>query len=335
MTRQPEDSPEREDGSASGDFRAQVHARRADFERQFEGAKEATRAQFEATKAQFDHAQERIQQRTGRNLLLAIAIGLVLGLALLFSLIVVKEAFMVLAVLVVGFTAYELAMALRKAGYDVPRVVSVVAAVAVVPAAYYWGAGGQLLFTLGGIVVVAGWRAVEQAVPVRPAGRRGFVPDVLAGAFIQAYVTFLATFAVTLTAEDGGQWWTLAFVILVVVSDTGAYVSGLLFGKHPMAPVISPKKTWEGFAGSVVVCLLAGVLLAIFMLGQSWWFGLGFGAAMCLAGTLGDLGESLIKRDLGIKDMSSWLPGHGGFLDRLDSILPAAAIAYAAYVIVT
>jgi phosphatidate cytidylyltransferase len=100
-----------------------------------------------------------------------------------------------------------------------------------------------------------------------------------------------------------------------------------------MAPTISPKKTWEGLAGAAAACLVAGVLLAVFMLGAPWWFGLVFGAVMLVTATFGDLAESLIKRDLGIKDMSSWLPGHGGFLDRLDSILPSAAAAYALYLI--
>ncbi|MET0974892.1 MAG: phosphatidate cytidylyltransferase, partial [Leifsonia sp.] len=120
---------------------------------------------------------------------------------------------------------------------------------------------------------------------------------------------------------------------LVIAVDTGAYASGLLFGKHPMAPRISPKKTWEGFAGAVVASLIGGVLLATLMLGMPWWFGLVFGISILLSATIGDLSESLLKRDLGIKDMSSWLPGHGGFLDRLDSILPSAVIAYALFLI--
>jgi phosphatidate cytidylyltransferase len=100
-----------------------------------------------------------------------------------------------------------------------------------------------------------------------------------------------------------------------------------------MAPLISPKKTWEGFAGSVVAALVAGVLASIFMLQQPWWVGLILGGTMVITATGGDLAESLIKRDLGIKDISTWLPGHGGFLDRLDSILPSAAAAYALYLI--
>ena len=308
------------DWTSRDEFRAQVHARKADLERQ-----------FEASKAQFDHAQEKIKARTGRNLILAIIIGLAFGGALLLSLLVIKELFMLFAVLIAAFASYELTQALRKGGFHVPRIPTVVVAVAAVPIAYYGGAGGQLLAVIAGILIVSLWRVIEQVVPDLRRPAASLARDLGAGAFVQGYVTFLATFAVVLTAAEGGQWWTLAFIVAAVAADTGAYAFGLMFGKHPMAPVISPKKTWEGFAGGAAASLVAGVLLSTLMLGNTWWFGLIFGAAIFLSATLGDLVESLIKRDIGIKDMSSWLPGHGGFLDRLDSILPSAAVAYVAF----
>ena len=308
------------DRSSRDEFLAQVHARKADLERQ-----------FEASKAQFDQAQETIKARTGRNLILAILIGLAFGGVLLLSLLVIKELFMLFVIVLAGFASYELTQALRKGDFFVPSIPTVAVAVLAVPIAYYGGAGGQLLAVLGGILVVSAWRLVEQAVPARRRSGPSLVRDLAAGAFVQAYVTLLATFAVVLTAAEGGQWWTLAFIIIAVAADVGAYGFGLAFGKHPMAPVISPKKTWEGFAGGAAASIVAGVLLSILMLGNTWWFGLIFGAAIFLTATLGDLAESLIKRDLGIKDMSSWLPGHGGFLDRLDSILPSAAVAFAAF----
>jgi phosphatidate cytidylyltransferase len=308
------------DRTSRDEFRAQVHARKADLERQ-----------FEASKAQFDQAQEKIKARTGRNLILAIVIGLAFGGALLLSLLVIKELFMLFAVLIAAFASYELTQALRKGGFHVPRIPTVVVAVAAVPIAYYGGAGGQFLAVIAGILIVSLWRVIEQAVPDLRRPAASLARDLGAGAFVQGYVTFLATFAVVLTAAEGGQWWTLAFIVAAVAADTGAYAFGLMFGKHPMAPVISPKKTWEGFAGGAAASLVAGVLLSTLMLGNTWWFGLIFGAAIFLSATLGDLVESLIKRDIGIKDMSSWLPGHGGFLDRLDSILPSAAVAYVAF----
>lgn len=308
------------DRTSRDEFRAQVHARKADLERQ-----------FEASKAQFDQAQEKIKARTGRNLILAIIIGLAFGGALLLSLLVIKELFMLFAVVIAAFASYELAQALRKGDFHVPRIPTVAVAVAAVPIAYYGGAGGQLLAVLAGILIVSVWRLIEQAVPSHRRSGSLLLRDLTAGAFVQGYVTFLATFAVVLTAAEGGQWWTLAFIVTAVAADTGAYAFGLMFGKHPMAPVISPKKTWEGFAGGAAASLVAGVLLSTLMLGNTWWFGLIFGAAIFLSASLGDLVESLIKRDIGIKDMSSWLPGHGGFLDRLDSILPSAAVAFVAF----
>jgi len=159
--------------------------------------------------------------------------------------------------------------------------------------------------------------------------------DLMSGILVLGYVTFLGTFTVLMTAQPHGEWWTLGFLIVVVSTDTGAYASGLLFGKHKMAPTISPGKTWEGFAGSAVLATAAGVLVAIFMLQEPWWVGVILGVTMVLTATGGDLSESLIKRDLGVKDISTWLPGHGGLLDRLDSTLLSAAAAYALFLIFT
>jgi phosphatidate cytidylyltransferase len=278
---------------------------------------------------------EKINARTGRPLLRAIGVGLLLGGSLLVSLLIVKELYMVFAGALVAFVVYELATALRSAGRDVPRIPTVIAAVAVVPATFYWLDEGHWWVTLGGIAVIALWRLIELALPSRRASAKDVLLDLGAGAFIMIYVAFMAGFTVLLTAQDGGQWWTLAFLIVVVSVDTGAYASGLAFGKHLMAPTISPKKTWEGFAGSVAAALIAGILLAIFMLQQPWWVGVILALAMVLTATSGDLAESLVKRDLGIKDISSFLPGHGGFLDRLDSALLSGAVAYALFLIFT
>lgn len=308
-------------------------SKRTEFEAFAQATADEFKAQFEATRAQLDATNERIAARTGRNLIAAIVIGLALGLAMLFSLIVVKELFMLFAGALIAFTAFELASALRFAGHNVPRIPTVIAALATVPAAFYWGAEGKWVITLVGVVLVALWRVIELARPSHRVSAKTLLTDVAAGTFVHLYVPFLASFAVLLTAQPGGEWWTLAFLVTIISIDTGAYASGLSFGKHKMAPRISPKKTWEGFAGSVVVALVAGVLLALFMIGQPWWVGVIFGLTMVFTGTLGDLTESLIKRDLGIKDISTWLPGHGGFLDRLDSVLPSAAAAYILFII--
>lgn len=319
----PAGSARRAKARSREEFRAQVQATRADFERQ-----------VQARKAQLDATNERIAARTGRNLILAIVIGLVVGALVLVSLIFVKELFLVFGMAMAGFASFELAQAFRGAGRRVPRIPTVLAAVAIVPVTFFLHAGGQLVALSGGILLVVVWRLVEEAIAAaRRHGGRALGRDLLWSVFLQLYVSLLASFVILLLAEPQGEWWVLAFLILVVSVDTGAYVSGLSWGKHPMAPTISPKKTWEGFAGAAAAAVIAGVLLSLFMLGEPWWFGVVFGIVLLLTATAGDLAESLIKRDLGIKDMSSWLPGHGGFLDRLDSILPSAAATYVLFLI--
>src|SRR5690554_125794 len=308
-------------------------SKRAEFEEFAHATAEEIKAQFEATRAQIDATNEKIEARTGRNLIAAIVIGLALGVAMLFSLIVIKELFMLFAGALIAFTSFELPSALRFAGHNVPRIPVVIAALGTVPAAFYWGVDGLWLSSLAGVAFVALWRLVEQLRPSHRAAGKTLMADVAAGTFVHVYVAFLAGFAVLLTAQEGGEWWTLAFLLTIISIDTGAYASGMLLGKHKMAPRISPKKTWEGFAGSVVVAVIAGVLLALFMIDQPWWVGVIFGVTMVATGTLGDLTESLIKRDLGVKDISTWLPGHGGFLDRLDSILPSAAGAFVLFIL--
>jgi phosphatidate cytidylyltransferase len=325
--------PHRPEGQRSRAIRRRWFLRRADIEARANATRAEIRAQVKATRAQIDEANIKIQAKTGRNLPLAILIGLALGGSMLVSLLVVKSLFMIVAAVLVGFTAYELASALRYAGRDVPRWASVIAALATIPAAFYLGDQGKWLITLGGILFVALWRVADLARPSHRAGPRAVWADIAAATFVQVYVPFLASFAVLLAAKPSGEWWTMAFLIVVVAVDTGAYATGMSFGKHKMAPRISPKKTWEGFAGSAAAGLIAGSLLSVFMLRQPLWFGLVFGATMVFTATVGDLMESLIKRDLGIKDISTWLPGHGGFLDRMDSILPSALAAYILFLI--
>lgn len=315
------------------DLEARADATREEIRAQVTATRAELRAQMIATRAQIDHANEKIEARTGRNLPLAILIGLALGLAMLFSLIVVKELFMIVAAFLIGFTVFELASALRSSGRRVPRWPTVIAALATVPAAFYLGDSGKWLVSLAGIAFVVLWRVAELAHPSHRGAARDVLRDLAAGTFIQVYVPFLASFAVLLASKPGGEWWTLAFLILVISVDTGAYATGLTLGRHPMAPRISPKKTWEGFGGSVAAAFVAGILVSLFMIHEPWWFGFVFGGVIVATATIGDLTESLIKRDLGIKDISTWLPGHGGFLDRMDSIVLSSAAAYVLFLL--
>lgn len=309
--------------------------------------KPPSRADFDAAvhdiEDQVRAANEKINARTGRPLFIAIAVGVGLGAALLLSLLIVKELFMLFAGALLVISVFELATALRAAGRKVPRIPVVISALLVIPASFYaidaasglTREAGHLIATVVGVILIGLWRLAEQLWPSKRAPIGAILRDIGAGTFTVLYVAFLGSFFVLLVAHDGGQWWTLAALICVVSVDTGAYASGLTFGKHPMAPSISPKKTWEGFIGSALAATLAGVLLATLMLGQPWWVGVILGLTLVVTSTVGDLTESLIKRDLGTKDMSSWLPGHGGLLDRLDSALPSGAAAYALFIIFT
>jgi phosphatidate cytidylyltransferase len=153
----------------------------------------------------------------------------------------------------------------------------------------------------------------------------GFVRDTTAGVFTAVYVPFLAGFVVLLLKPDDGPLRVLTFILVTIASDIGGYFVGVLAGKHPMAPVISPKKSWEGFAGSAVFCVAAGWASVVYLLDGDWWVGVLLGLVAVVMATLGDLSESVIKRDLGIKDMSAIIPGHGGLMDRLDSLLATVA----------
>ena len=301
-----------------------------EFRSPFQAARDEIERHLEATRAQFDARQEKIRERTGRNLLGAILIGLFGGGLLIVSLFVLKELFVILAIVLLSFASFELATAFRAGAYRVPRWTAAITSALVAPITWEFGVAGLFWGTLGAIVVTSLVRLMLQM----RSNRSNLVDlwrDLGAVIVLHGYVTALGACVVLLTAQPEGEWWTLGFIILVALSDTGAYAAGLLWGRHQMAPVISPKKTWEGFAGGAVAASLGGVIMGWLLPGMSLFTGAVLGVLIFLSATLGDLAESLIKRDLGIKDMSSWIPGHGGFLDRLDSILPSAAVAYACY----
>ncbi|MFF7683335.1 phosphatidate cytidylyltransferase [Microbacterium sp. NPDC007973] len=281
-------------------------------------------------RAEFDQANERLKQRTGRDLIVATLIGVGIGAIVIASLIFVKWAFVLFAAAAMVLGVVEFSRALQVAGRRVDVVPQLVMGFVLLLSGFFLGAWVHWIATLVAVVVVVVWRLVAQLFAADGRLRIDVIGDVLVAGFVQLYVPFLTSVAMILLAQPRGEWWVLAFLILAVAADTGAYISGLTFGRggrHPMAPRISPKKTWEGFAGACVAALVAGALLAVFMLQVPWWAGLIFGATVLATATVGDLGESMVKRDLGIKDMSSWLPGHGGVLDRLDSILPSATAA--------
>ncbi|WP_442291625.1 phosphatidate cytidylyltransferase [Terrabacter sp. 2RAF25] len=264
---------------------------------------------------------EKKQSRAGRNLPAAIGVGLGLGVLIVSTLLIRKESFVVLVALAVAVGIWELRAALRHAAVQAPLVPPVLGMAAMLWAAYEHGPGGLVVAWALTCLAVVLWRGTGN---LDGAGR-----DVMGGIFVATYPTFLVGFAVLLLAPEDGVGRVFVFLITTVCSDVGGYASGVLFGKHPMAPSISPKKSWEGFAGSVLLCIVGGSLTVHFFLGHAWWIGIALGIGVAVAATVGDLMESLIKRDLGIKDMSNILPGHGGVMDRLDSLVVVAPIVWA------
>lgn len=259
--------------------------------------------------------------RAGRNLPAAIAVGVALGAAILVSLFTVRFLFIGIVAAAIALGTIELARALRKAAdIRLALVPVLVGGQATIWLAWPFGREGALTAFVLTVFACLFWRL--------PRGADGYLRDVAASIFATAYLPLFAAFAAMLVPPEDGVGRVLAFMIGVVASDTGGYIAGVLRGKHPMAPSISPKKTWEGFAGSMIAGIGAGVLtLSVILDGQAWQ-GVIFGAAIVLTATLGDLVESLIKRDLGIKDMGDLLPGHGGIMDRLDSLLPSAVVSW-------
>ncbi|HEX6347173.1 phosphatidate cytidylyltransferase [Umezawaea sp.] len=264
---------------------------------------------------------ERKPSRAGRDLRSAILVGVGLGALVLVSLFTMRQVFIAIVAAAVAVSIFELARALKaSAGIQVALVPVLVGGQAIVWLAWPYERGGVLSAFVVTMLVCLVWRLKD--------GADGYLRDVTASIFTLAYVAVFAAFAVMLVVPDDGAFRVIAFILGVVLSDTGGYIAGVLFGKHPMAPTISPKKSWEGFAGSIVAGMVGGALTVSLLLDGQWWQGVLFGAALVVSSTTGDLIESLIKRDLGIKDMGTLLPGHGGLMDRMDSLLPSAVVSW-------
>ena len=263
---------------------------------------------------------QRRRRGAGRNLPAAIAVGLVLALLVIGTLFTYRFGFVVLLVVVISGAVWELVRAVGKAGAHPPLIPLLAGVLAMDLLAWFRGSAALtvafLLTALGCLV----WRLAE--------GPAGYLRDVSTAVFVAMYVPFLAGFAVLMTVPDDGARRVVTFIATVACSDIGGYAAGVVLGRHPMAPTVSPAKSWEGFAGSTIACVAGGIVFLTVFFDAAWWQGALFGLAIVATATLGDLGESMIKRDLGIKDMGTILPGHGGIMDRLDSLLPAAAVAW-------
>jgi phosphatidate cytidylyltransferase len=268
-----------------------------------------------------DVAEPAPAPKAGRNLPAAIAVGVLLGAAVLVSLLTVRQIFVGIVAVAVAMGTYELAGALRR-GADI-RVTLwpvLVGGQAMVWLSWPFGRNGLLAAFVLTILACLVWRF--------RGGADNYLRDVSSSILTAAYVPLFASFAAMLVVAEDGAARVVCFLIVVVCNDVGGYTTGAKLGRHPMAPTISPKKSWEGFIGSIVAGIAAGTLAVVYLLDGQWWQGALFGAALVCTATIGDLVESLIKRDLGIKDMGTLLPGHGGLMDRLDSLLPSAVVSW-------
>jgi len=261
--------------------------------------------------------------RTGRNLPVAIGVGAVLGGLVLLTLLTVKATFLLYVGAALFIALKELAAAAAKHDITIPVVPVTAGGAAMLTCMYWIGPQAALAALALTVVAILAWRLRDEP--------GGYLRDVTGGVFAAVYLPFMGTFVAAMLVPADGPRRVLTFVILTISSDIGGYFAGITLGRggrHPMAPVISPKKTWEGFTGSTAACLVAGWLCVTLLLHGHYWQGLLTGAAAVLAATLGDLAESMIKRDLEIKDMGTLLPGHGGLLDRLDSLLVVAPVVW-------
>ncbi len=259
--------------------------------------------------------------RAGRDLVAAVGVGTALGAVILSSLLIERHVFVGVLAVSTAVATWELSGALRRgAGIATPRTMLLVGGQAMVWLAWPFGLPGVAVSFALTVVATLLWRMRK--------GAAHFVRDVTAGIFTAAYVPLFCSFATLLVVAPDGLGRALTFMLCVVASDIGGYTAGVVAGRHPMAPSISPKKSWEGFAGSQVAGMTTGALCVAYLLDAPWWAGALTGSLLVISATLGDLVESMIKRDLGIKDMGNLLPGHGGLMDRLDSLLPTAVVAW-------
>ena len=276
--------------------------------------------------AQTDSAPAKTS-RAGRDLPAAIAVSLLLGAIVIGTLIFAPRGWLVILSVAMAVATYEVVARLTEAGYSIPLVPLLVGGQAMVWLTWPMGPAGALGAFGGTVLVCFIWRLLSQGLDSQPVN---YLRDVSATVFIAAWIPLCGAFGALLVYPDPreGAGRVFALMLGVVFSDIGGYTAGVLFGKHKMVPAISPKKSWEGLAGSLVSGTTAAVLAVVFLMHKPWWVGVAMGLMLVLTATCGDLVESQFKRDLGIKDMGTLLPGHGGLMDRIDGALPSAAATW-------
>jgi len=263
--------------------------------------------------------------RAGRNLPAAIGVGVVLGAIAIGVLLFAPIGWLPVLAVAIPIATYEVIRRLREAGYALPVIPLLIGGQAMIWLSWPYGVSGTLGAYGGTIVVCMVWRLVGQGLREQPVN---YLRDISATVLLATWVPLFASFSALLIFQEDGGVRTFIVIVTVVFADIGGYVAGVLFGKHLMVPAISPKKSWEGLGGSLVFGVAAAVLSVTFLLGKPAWVGVPLGLMLVITGVLGDLVESQVKRDLGIKDMGTLLPGHGGVMDRIDAMLPSAVAGW-------
>ncbi|MEG2713072.1 MAG: phosphatidate cytidylyltransferase [Glutamicibacter sp.] len=260
------------------------------------------------------------KSRAGRNLPAAIGVGLLMLGVVLVGLMWSQPLLVIALIALSGIGCWEVARATTHAKTAVPQLPLYLSSV-LLPVSAIWGGVEALGFSyIACILIALLFRLME--------GLKGAVASVMSSVFIISWVPLLLSFALLILDSENGQWLIATLLLLAVANDTFGYIVGVLIGKHPMAPKISPKKSWEGFAGSMIGSMAIGACAMHFWLEMPWWTGVILAFFTTIAATTGDFAESMVKRELGIKDMSNLLPGHGGIMDRLDSILFVIPLGY-------
>lgn len=263
--------------------------------------------------------------RAGRNLPAAIGVGVLLGAMAIGILLFAPKGWLPVLAVAMPIATHEVVRRLREAGYALPLIPLLIGGQAMIWLTWPYGPAGLLGAYGGTIVVCMVWRLFGQGLREQPVN---YLRDISATVLLATWVPFFASFTALLIFQDHGGIRTFTVIVTVVFADIGGYVAGVLFGKHLMVPAISPKKSWEGLGGSLLFGITASVLTVAFLLDKPAWVGVPLGLMLVITGVLGDLVESQVKRDLGIKDMGTLLPGHGGIMDRIDAMLPSAVAGW-------
>lgn len=263
--------------------------------------------------------------RAGRNLPAAIAVGAALGAMAIVILLFYEKGWLAVLAVAMPIATHEVVRRLGEAGYALPVVPLLLGGQAMIWLTWPYQATGLLIGYGATIVVCMVWRLIGQGLREQPVN---YLRDISATVLLATWVPLFASFSALLIMQDHGGYRVFAVIVTVVFADIGGYTAGVLMGKHLMVPAISPKKSWEGFGGSLAFGITASVLAVTFLLDKPWWVGIPLGLLLVITGVLGDLVESQVKRDLGIKDMGTLLPGHGGVMDRIDAMLPSAVAGW-------